>query len=508
MVKELFSLYLQTTISGTILIAAILLARLFLRRAPRRILCIVWLLALLRLLVPFQIESFLSLQPEQPNFSTAMQTESVAPAASAPVILPQTQTVAPPQAHIQNEVPAPEPTRSVDYAQIISVVWCVVTCGFVLYGIVSYLIFKIKVGNVIVQPNGIKECAAINNAFLVGLFRPVIYLPADLSPRERELILAHEQTHIVHGDNWWKILGFLCLCLHWYNPAVWICFHVFNKDIEIACDEKVVRNLDAASRKTYSLALLRFSQKNSVPYLPSSSFAKINLKERIRCILSYKKPRFWITGVAVLLTVVIAVCFLTYPGQKEQEMQSADPTVPVQTQPEAVPDSTRDITPTVSTDPVQETTIATEPPATEPPATEPPATEPPATEPPATEPPVTEPPIVDHPVTDQISTPDAVTPNIYNFNLEAIDLNATNYAASLGFQTLDDHPNVNVAYFRAPILNMDYITEEALQESAYEAVNAAYKYCCVYNRFDVSSTVVWVTVSYDLCYMIAVYCAI
>ena len=497
MVKELFSLYLQTTISGTILIAAILLARLFLRRAPRRILCIVWLLALLRLLVPFQIESFLSLQPEQPNFSTAMQTESVAPAASAPVILPQTQTVAPFQAHIQNEVPAPEPTRSVDYAQIISVVWCVVTCGFVLYGIVSYLIFKIKVGNVIVQPNGIKECAAINNAFLVGLFRPVIYLPADLSPRERELILAHEQTHIVHGDNWWKILSFLCLCLHWYNPAVWICFHVFNKDIEIACDEKVVRNLDAASRKTYSLALLRFSQKTRVPYLPSSSFAKINLKERIRCILSYKKPRFWITGVAVLLTVVIAVCFLTYPGQKEQEMQSADPTVPVQTQPEAVPDSTRDITPTVSTDPVQETTIATEPPATEPPATEPP---------------VTEPPIVDHPVTDQSSTPDAVTPNKYNFNLEAIDSKATEYAASLGFQTLDDHPNTNVKCFRYDDLREMFLTEEKLRNAAYAAVDRAYKYC-IDNQYNVSNAMVWVIVQYGGSlmmhdqYQVFVYCA-
>ena len=257
--KEIFSLYLQAGISGSILIAVVLVARLFLRKAPRRILCIVWFLAVLRLLVPFQIESAFSLQPEQPSFSAAMQEETVVPSfPNAPLETPDVT----PQIGTQDTAPA----SAVDCFLLVSILWGAVTCGFVLYGIISYLLFKARVGDAIRQPDGTKECANLDNAFLIGLFRPAIYLPANLTIKERELIVAHEKTHIAHGDNWWKLLSYLCLCLHWYNPVIWLGFHFFNKDIEIACDEKVVRDLNVESRKAYSMALLNFSKRSYVPY--------------------------------------------------------------------------------------------------------------------------------------------------------------------------------------------------------------------------------------------------
>lgn len=474
MVKELFSLYLQAGIFGSIFIAAILVARLFLRKAPRRILCIVWLLAALRLLVPFQIESAFSLQPE-PLFPATGQGETIIPSFSNPDTPPDI---------IQNTVAEP----AIDYLLIVSILWGAVACGFALYEVISYLTFKAKVRDAIQQPDGTKESANINNAFLVGLFRPVVYLPTGLTPQERELIISHEKTHIAHGDNWWKILSFLCLCLHWYNPFVWLSFHFFNKDIELACDEKVVRNLDVASRKAYSAALLSFGKRSCVPYLPSSSFGKVNLKQRLLYILSYKRPRLWMSVVAVLLTVVIAVCFLTSPRQEvrtpPQDLQASD--TPTETQSEE-PTEDKPVAPPVTVPP---TTV---PPATVPPTTVPPTTVPPTTAPPATEPPITMP-------------PKPTIANIEDVSLDEIDAAVTAYAASLGFQTLDSHPNSNVKSF-TPYFG--YATNSDLLNGAYQAVDLAYRYC-LREQHPISSTVLWVSIGTSSVYnaTVTVYCAV
>ena len=500
MMKELFSLFLQAGIAGSILIAVILTARLFLRWAPRRILCVLWLLAVLRLLIPFQIESIFSLQPAQPSFSATVQEETAPPSFSEPNTLPEAPIVTP-----QNTAPAPASSPSVDYFLLISVAWGIVTCGFMLYGIISYLVFKAKVADAIRQPNGTKECANINNAFLIGLFCPVIYLPTNLSPQDRDLIIAHEKAHIAHGDNWWKILSFLCLCLHWYNPFVWLSFHFFNNDMEIACDEKVVRHLDVEPRKAYSMALLRFGKRSYMPYSPSSSFGKVNLKQRLQYILSYKTPRLWISVVAILLTAVIAVCFLTSPKNSEQNPQpdlQASGT-PTGTQLEAAPEKPTkdDSTPSTSDEPnepnapnasVEE---ITQPADTDPPA--PPVTKPSSPQVPEPEPPVTEP-------------PDTPTSNTRKFDLEAVDTTATNYAADLGFQTLDNHPNGNVPHFTTSCLAIPMLTLSQLQDTANQAVDAAYRYC-ISNQYPVSSSVLWINIHYDgymMIYVIHVYCAV
>lgn len=507
---EIFNLYLEAGIFGSILIAVILVARLFLRQAPRRILCIVWLLAVLRLLVPFQIESMFSLQPKQLSFYAAVQEESVMPSFSNPNA-PAEVPVVTPQPDTQDIAPVPEPSPAVDYIQIVAIVWGAVACGFMLYGIISFLIFKIKVRDAVKQPDGTKECANINNAFLIGLFCPVIYLPVNLAPQERELIITHEKTHIAQGDNWWKILSFLCLCLHWYNPLVWVSFHLMNKDIEIACDEKVVRDLDTESRKAYSLALLSFGKRSCVPYMPSSSFGKVNLKQRLQYILSYKKPQLWISVAAILLTVVIGVCFLTSPQHKDQnpqqDLQASGTPTPTETQPEVIPEKPTEDT-TTPTEPVQETDPPTEPEPSAPPVTEPPS--PPVTEP--TAPPATEPPApqVTQPTPPVTEDPDPPPSNIHNFDLGTVDANTTNYAASLGFQTLDSHPNTNVAHFRTSCAGVPNLTLSQLLETAYGAVDMAYRHC-IDKQYPVSTAVLWVNITY-LGYMgnyvIDVYCAV
>lgn len=481
--KELFSIYLQAGISGSILIAVILVARLFLRRAPRRILCTIWLLAVLRLLVPFQVESTFSLQPKQlPSFA-AFQEESVIGNPDNSLELP-TST---PQAGIQENTSVSERLPVGDIFLMVSVLWSIVTCGFLLYGMISYLLFKASVRDAVRQSDGTKECQNLHNAFLIGLFRPEIYLPANLTAKERELIVAHEKTHIAHGDNWWKLLSYLCLCLHWYNPIIWLGFHFFNKDIEIACDEMVVRDLNVEARKAYSMALLNFSKRSYVPYPPSSAFGKVNLKRRLQHILSYKKPGIWISAAAVLLTVVIAVCFLTSPQHDAQtpQMQLQTPNIPV------------------PSEPLQTSAPATEPEPTEPSATEPPVTEPPATEPPATQPPATKP----KPTTAK--QPESPSWNAGSIDLAALDTNVTEYAAGLGFQTLDSHPNTAVTRFDKYIYPFPKLTYSDLQDAAREQVDRAYRYC-INNQYMVSSSVLWVEVSYSDRmgrYAIIVYCA-
>ena len=481
--KELFSIYLQAGISGSILIAVILVARLFLRRAPRRILCIVWLLAVLRLLVPFQIESKFSLQPKQPPSFTTFQEESVISSPDNSLEKP-TNT---PQTGIQEDTSVSERLPVVDTFLIVSVLWGVVTCGFLLYGIISYLLFKARVTDAVRLSDGTKECQKLDNAFLIGLFRPEIYLPANLTAKERELIVAHEKTHIAHGDNWWKLLSYLCLCLHWYNPIIWLGFHFFNKDIEIACDEMVVRDLNVEARKAYSMALLNFSKRSYVPYPPSSAFGKVNLKRRLQHILSYKKPGIWISAAAVLLAVVIAICFLTSPQRDAQtpQMQLQTPNMPV------------------PSEPLQTSAPATEPEPTEPSATEPPVTEPPATEPPATQPPATKP----KPTTAK--QPESPSWNAGSIDLAALDTAATEYAAGLGFQTLDSHPNTAVTRFDKYIYPFPKLTYSDLQDAAREQVDRAYRYC-INNQYIVSTSVLWVEVSYSDRmgrYAIVVYCA-
>ena len=363
--EAVFSAYLQAGLYGSVVIGLTALVRLLLRKAPRRILCLLWLLAAVRLLVPINLESAVSLQPDIPSQQIILE-----------FIEPSEEPV-PPPAETAPKVDAPqyspEPVRGMDAMELCSLVWVAGMAAAVIYCLGSFLLLKRKVAEAVVQEEGVRECGSIRGPFLLGYFKPDIYIPIYLGDTERQFVIAHERMHILRGDNWWKLLGFFCACVHWYNPAVWVGYALLCRDIEIACDEQVVADMDIQTRKAYSLALLSCGKQVSGLLACPVAFGEVSLKQRIQNVLSYRRPGVRITGAAVLLTVIVAVCFLTTPKAAADDDPPTVPTAPTET--EAVtqgettaPEEETTVPAEVITMPAEETTAPTE--AVTPPAEE------------------------------------------------------------------------------------------------------------------------------------------
>lgn len=365
------------------MIVLILLLRLFLKQAPRKYLCFLWLLAALRLLLPFHLESSVSLQPQyiEPEMIVSVEESTVS---SEPVFQPQTVPVTDP-------IVREDPVTSVNPEQILPIIWLAVGCSLLAYGILSYGYLKLRVHHAVKRADGVMESDRIAGGFLLGYFNSKIYIPTDLSEQDRSLIIAHEQAHKARGDHWWKLFGFLCCCVHWYNPLVWVGYWLLCRDIEIACDESVVQNMDLEQRKAYSLALLNCGKRLSGFLVCPVAFGEVSLKQRIKNVLSYRRSGMVITAVTIALAAFVAVCFLTSPVT-EPESPSEEPecstVVPTGSSP-----STEPTEPTFrETVPVTDATVPTTAPeaVVTKPATVPTTTTQ-TTEPPVTKPTVTTP---------------------------------------------------------------------------------------------------------------------
>ncbi|MDY3224279.1 MAG: M56 family metallopeptidase [Candidatus Faecousia sp.] len=269
--ESLFSNILTASFHGSIVILVVMVLRVLLKKAPRKYICFLWLLAGLRLLMPFEIQSSLSLQP-MPETSQVQQWQAPAavpageaggealpeaPAprqeASQPVAGEAAQSDAPVSA-----APRVSAKSAGNWKKNLPFVWLSVALCFGIYTLYSYLSLKNKVREA-VKIRGGWECDRIDTAFILGFIRPKIYIPMGLSPTVRKHVLAHERTHLEKGDHWFKMVGFLALALHWFNPLVWIAYVLLCKDIEVACDERVVQFMDLEERKSYSAALLSCS---------------------------------------------------------------------------------------------------------------------------------------------------------------------------------------------------------------------------------------------------------
>lgn len=263
---------LTSSIHGSIVILAVILLRLILRKTPKKYICLLWLLAGIRLLMPIEIRSDLSLQPE-----------FVLPGWNLPAILPWA--------------------------------WGIVAICFGIYSMISYMKLKSKVREA-VRIRGGWECDRINTAFILGFIKPRIYIPMGMNRQARKHILAHERTHLDKGDHWIKMIGFLALALHWFNPLVWIAYIMLCKDIEIACDERVVQFMELDERKSYSAALLSCSGKQMHLSANPVAFGEVSVKQRILSVLNYKKPSFWISMLGVVAFFFVAVCLVTSPTKE------------------------------------------------------------------------------------------------------------------------------------------------------------------------------------------------
>ena len=340
---KLFIQVLNLSIAGSWMILAVLLLRLVLKRAPKATVCALWLLVGLRLLLPFSVESALSLIPSRQTVSAAI----VEPGTLPPVRVSGQNspaedggTALPSQVEVIdsglpaldralnpviNESFAPEMGDSVDPLQLLTAVsgwvWLLGCLGLLGYGAFSFLRLKLRLREAVLAGPGVREGAMVDSPFVLGIFRPVIYLPLGLSERDREMVLSHERAHLKRRDNWVKPLAFVLLAVHWFNPLVWLAYVLLCRDIESACDERVLKDMGREERRAYSAALLNCSVRPRMIGACPLAFGELSVKGRIKSVLNYKKPGFWISLAALAACAVVAVCFLTDPVKEPEEVQ-------------------------------------------------------------------------------------------------------------------------------------------------------------------------------------------
>lgn len=317
--SALFQNVLEASAQGGILILAVLLLRLALKKAPKRYLCLLWLLVGLRLLVPLHIESEFSLQPDMPQLAETWTEIAEAQLPATPAVMALPDNVEIPegddvQVTVNHNAVTEEHHAVIDWGEVAAYVWIAVAAGLGIYSLISYLNLKCRVREAVKLADGIWECGRIETAFILGYLRPQIYLPMGLTREDRLLILEHEWMHLRRGDHWVRLAGFVGLTVHWFNPLAWLAYALLCRDMEMACDEQVVRDMGLEERKRYSAALLRCSTGRRHFAACPVAFGEVSVKQRILAVLSYRKPRHWLTVSAVLAVIVTAVCFLTDPA--------------------------------------------------------------------------------------------------------------------------------------------------------------------------------------------------
>lgn len=316
---EIFLKILNMSISASWLILAVMLLRFALKKAPRWISVLLWGIVALRLALPFSFESALSLIPTTKTFNAHnIQYEMLAVSSKIPAI---NNAVNP----VLGETSAPNPAASINpfyvWTFIVSIIWCVGIAAMLLYAAICYLRVRKSVAERIPYEKNIFLCDQVKSPFILGLVRPKIYLPSDMDAMVIEPVIAHEKAHLARCDHWWKPMGFLILALHWFNPLCWAAYMLLCKDIELACDEKVIRQMDLNGKKHYSAALLECSAGRRLVTICPLAFGEVGVKERVKNVLNHKKPAFWVIVVAGIACAVVTVCFATDPKQNFPQEQ-------------------------------------------------------------------------------------------------------------------------------------------------------------------------------------------
>ena len=302
-VLNLFTNILKTSLSGSVLILLILLVRLAFSQSSKGLVCLFWMMAILRLLIPFRIETSWSLQPSAAALTNHIDSVQVC-IADLSLMQEDFQTT------IQH---APEnAVQTVGVYQILGLVWLFGFAVMFCYALASYLRLRKRVGQSVKLSNGVYWCPGLDTAFLFGYFRPRIYLPEHDQYAARYMWL-HEQAHLRRGDHWLMLAGYIALCLHWFNPLVWLCYICLCGDIERACDALVIRHLDAEERKAYANVLLSCGKHRSFPVSCPVAFGEVSVKHRILAVLNYSKPTMRICCLLLAILVFVGVFFLTDP---------------------------------------------------------------------------------------------------------------------------------------------------------------------------------------------------
>ncbi len=319
---DIFIKLLNMSIVAGWLVIAVLLLRLALRKAPRWIFCVLWAFVALRLLIPFSVQSKTSAVPsvetvppeivytEVPEIHTGWPTFNS-------YFNPYISEILSPKEPENDTTEEPEETPAKKLIDIGATVWLCGMAGMAVYVVISYALLKRKIREAVKQENRIFVCDNVSSPFIMGVLFPKIYLPSSITEADAEMVIAHEQAHIKRKDHLWKPFGFLLLTVYWFNPLLWVAYVMFCKDIESACDEKVIKKYGLQIKNQYSEALLNCSVSGKWVTACPVAFGETAVKSRIKGVLNYKKPAFWIIIIAVLACIATSVFFLTDPLSNE-----------------------------------------------------------------------------------------------------------------------------------------------------------------------------------------------
>lgn len=318
---DIFLKLLNMSITAGWLILAVLCIRLLFRKIPKWVNCLLWGVVAIRLICPFSIESQFSILPstEPIKSSTVVEGEvqNYIPSIDSRLTIVEN-TINPmlTETFAYNESDSAAPLQIVTYAA--GLVWC---CGMVLL-IICAMGSAVKLHKLVKEAVCVRDniyiCDAVKSPFILGIFRPRVYLSSALREREMDYILAHESAHLKRKDHWWKALGYLLLCIHWFNPLCWMAYSLLCKDIELACDEKAAKDMTFHEKKEYSKVLLSCARQRSLIMVCPLAFGEVGVKERVKSVLNYKKPTLWIMIATVAVLVILVVCFLTNPTREYQ----------------------------------------------------------------------------------------------------------------------------------------------------------------------------------------------
>lgn len=322
--NELFLKIINMSISASWLILAVLILRLVLKKAPKWVNVLLWGIVAVRLICPLSFESALSLIPSSETIPLDIEMaakptiDSGVPAINS-VVNPVLSSFAPPQ-HVLTSA---NPLQI--WIPILNIIWLIGVGALLLYTAVSYWRLCRKVDTAVRYKGNIFQSENVSSPFVLGIIKPRIYLPFNMNGQDLEHVVAHEQAHIRRKDHWWKPLGFLLLTIHWFNPLMWLAYVLLCRDIELACDEKVIKELGNEQRADYMQALVACSVNRRMIAACPLAFGEVGVKERVKSVMNYKKPAFWVIIIAVIICVGVAACFLTNRKQDRYTLRIVVP---------------------------------------------------------------------------------------------------------------------------------------------------------------------------------------
>lgn len=325
---DIFLRIVELSWQAGVLALAVMLARLALRRAPKWAVCLLWVLVAVRLVLPVSLQSPVSLQAAQSPVTAALyelpqtqeaaqKTDEVLSGGSAEPVTP----LPPTEIVTAQPVPTPKPVMTVS---LLAAIWLAGVVMMLTYMLVSYLGIYRRVCTAVRLEDNVYRCGSWGTPFVLGLLRPRIYVPEGMDDAALPQVLAHERGHIRRGDHLVKPLAFLLLALHWFNPVLWAAYVLLGRDMENACDERVLRGMDGAGRAAYSRALVACAVRQRPAAVCPLAFGEVAVQERVKNAMNGKKPAIWAAVLLAIAAAIIAVCFLTSPDRQEEPVPSGD----------------------------------------------------------------------------------------------------------------------------------------------------------------------------------------